>query len=205
MPATYGSLMRAPQRALVLLWAAWLTLAAPSGAQEAGRVTGRATQAETGQSLVGAAISVDATSLSTITDAEGRFVLSRVPEGVHTLRLTFIGREQQSQPVTVTAGETTLANFGAPVAEGLVGCRGLILEGVTPSGHRLRVDPEELRGVAASVARLEGRHLGPVVLLGRRITLGGLTMPRYGYFLTGTEHFTWRAQSPIQMPMARAV
>lgn len=90
-------------------------------------------------------------------------------------------------------------------AEGLVGCRGLILEGVTPSGHRLRVDPEELRGVAASVARLEGRHLGPVVLLGRRVTLGGLTMPRYGYFLTGTEHFTWRAQSPIQMPMARAV
>lgn len=91
------------------------------------------------------------------------------------------------------------------MAGGLLGCRGLILEGVTPSGDRLRVGPEELREVAASVARLEGRHLGPVVLLDGRVNLGGLTMPRCGYFLTGTEHFTWRAQSPRQIPIARAV
>jgi TonB-dependent receptor len=120
-----------------MLWAVWLTLAAPSGAQEAGRVAGRATQAETGQSLVGAAISVDATSLSTITDAEGRFVLSRVPEGVQTLRLTFIGRKQQSQPVTVTAGETTVATFRAPVAA-------VALEGLTVLGSRAMVQAEAL-------------------------------------------------------------
>jgi hypothetical protein len=96
-------------------------------------------------------------------------------------------------------------NLLARVAGRLLGCRGVILDSVTPTGDSLRVEPEELRGVATSVARLEGRHLGPMVLLARHVALGPLTMPRCGYFLTGTERFTPSAQSPRQMPMARAV
>jgi TonB-dependent receptor len=108
-----------------------------AGSVGAGSVTGRAVQAGTGTPLVGAAVTVDGTPLSAITQAGGRFLLPRVPAGDRTLTLTFIGHENLSRPVTVRSGETSSVDFTVGVAP-------VALEGITVLGARAMVQAEAL-------------------------------------------------------------
>lgn len=64
-------------------------------------VTGRVTDAETGDGLPGASVLVQGTNKGTITDTEGSFVLSGVAEG-SKLEISFVGFES----VTVDAAES---------------------------------------------------------------------------------------------------
>lgn len=87
----------------------------PAGAQEFGRVVGRAMATETSASLEGGRVTVVGTSLSAVTDASGRYALARVPVGPQTLHFSYIGRTPQSVGVTVLAGATVTADFSAPI------------------------------------------------------------------------------------------
>jgi len=81
-----------------------LALPAAASAQQ-GTVAGRVTDQASGQPLVGARVGVVGTSLTTQTNAEGRYSLSRIPAGVVTLRVSAIGYGAAQPSVTVTAGE----------------------------------------------------------------------------------------------------
>jgi hypothetical protein len=65
----------------------------------------------------------------------------------------------------------------------------LDLDGCTPSGHRFSMDLERFWLLDASVARINGRHLGPVVLARVQPRLGELRLPGSGVMLAGTAHF----------------
>lgn len=120
---------------IALLLCLFLPLAA--AAQQPGRIEGRATEAETGQPLAGAAVAVEGTSIRAVTDAVGRFVLAPVPAGMHAVELTYLGRQTQRLPVTVAAGGTANVELSVPA-------RAITLEGVTVLGMRARTQARAL-------------------------------------------------------------
>lgn len=87
-----------------------LAAAAPALAQT-GRISGVVSEASTGQPVQGAAILLVGTELSTLTSADGRYLLLNVPAGSHTLAVELIGRAPTEQQVTVQADELTTLNI----------------------------------------------------------------------------------------------
>lgn len=82
-----------------------LAVASPAAAQE-GTITGRVVNAETGNPLEAAAVSVIGTELTQGTNASGQFRVS-VPAGTHSLVVSMIGHETgRLDGVSVDAGET---------------------------------------------------------------------------------------------------
>ena len=75
---------------------------------QAGRVSGRVTDAETGAKLPGANVVVAATNIGTVADFDGEFSLLRVPAGGQTVRITYIGYEAAEVVVEVGAAAIAL-------------------------------------------------------------------------------------------------
>jgi len=82
-----------------------------SASAVAGSVTGRVTDAATGEGIAAADIWLDGTNWRTITNREGRFLLTGVKPGAYTLRVRRIGYASASQPVTVVDGQAVTAEF----------------------------------------------------------------------------------------------
>lgn len=85
-------------------------LGASLTAQESGHLSGRVYEAETGRSLQGAVVSVEGTGLRDFSDVSGRFSISGVPVGGRVVRVSYVGLEGQSLPVTVETGAYTEIN-----------------------------------------------------------------------------------------------
>jgi len=62
---------------------------------------------ETNQPLPYASVLVQGTTIGTSTDINGKFVLTGVPVGEHTLKISFLGYQTKSVPVTGERGKTT--------------------------------------------------------------------------------------------------
>lgn len=84
-------------------------MAAEAGAQETGRIGGEVTSGAT--PLAGVQVVVERLNLGAITDAAGRFLISNIPAGTHTVRVELIGYESARQAVEVQAGATATADF----------------------------------------------------------------------------------------------
>ena len=89
-----------------------LLVAAPQdlAAQQAA-VRGTVTDAQTGQPVSGAQVAVRGTGIGTLTNNDGRYVLTSVPSGRLEIRVEYIGYSPQQQTITVAAGETATLDF----------------------------------------------------------------------------------------------
>ncbi len=76
-----------------------------------GRITGVITDEVSGHPIEGAQVILVGETVGTLTNADGRYLLLNVPAGEHTIRVVLPGFVQQSQTVTVTAGETAASDF----------------------------------------------------------------------------------------------
>ncbi len=92
-----------------LIFTCWLRGTLFAQPAERGTVTGVALDAESGQPLAGAHAFIGATMIGTATDVDGRFQLPHIPAGPHTLWVSMIGYEPESQSFTV--GDTTSFEF----------------------------------------------------------------------------------------------
>lgn len=104
---------------LLLAGATALAIALPSGlAAQGGQgtVTGSVVAATTGQPINGVQIAIDDPAIGVLSNANGRFVLTRVPAGTHTLQAVHVGYATGSQEVTVTAGGTATVEFRLEVS-----------------------------------------------------------------------------------------
>ena len=90
-----------------------LTFTAPTllSAQGAGRIRGRASDADDKAPLSSVQISVVGTSLGAVTGATGQYVINGVAPGQVTLRIRRIGYASMTQPVTVPAGGEATADI----------------------------------------------------------------------------------------------
>lgn len=62
-------------------------------------VTGRVTNADDGEPLVGVSVTIPGTTVGVNTDGNGRFTLSRIPATAKEVRFSFIGTETQTLPI----------------------------------------------------------------------------------------------------------
>ena len=77
-------------------------------AQKIGMLRGSVRDAETGEELPGAGVSIVGTYYSTVTDAKGGFVLPKVPVGEFSVKVQMMGYgTKQINGVRVTIGQTT--------------------------------------------------------------------------------------------------
>jgi TonB-linked SusC/RagA family outer membrane protein len=95
---------------LFVAGATGLVTAAPAAAQT-GAITGTITSAQTGEPLSAAQISIEGTGLGTLTQANGRYLILRVPAGTYTVNAILIGFANASTTVTVSDGESAVADI----------------------------------------------------------------------------------------------
>ena len=103
-----------------------------------GTIEGRVTDAASGLVLTQVSVTVVGTSLSALTNLEGRYSLANVPAGEHTVKVVILGYATQEQQVTVTAGQTSVADFALDIAE--VNLNEIVVTGVAGEVQRRRVD-----------------------------------------------------------------
>ncbi len=73
-------------------------------AQGSGAMKGRVLDSETGESLVGANVVIQNTSLGAATDVHGDFYVRNIPAGTWTARVSYLGYATITREVTITAG-----------------------------------------------------------------------------------------------------
>jgi TonB-linked SusC/RagA family outer membrane protein len=76
-----------------------------------GTVTGRVTDAATGQPVALAQVTVTGTTLGRETDATGRYMIAGIPAGMHRVEVRRVGYRPASRTVTVTDGSAAAADF----------------------------------------------------------------------------------------------
>ena len=91
-------------------------LAQPTVAQEPGSVTGTVTDAVNLSPVDGAQINIEGIQRGGISNSSGRFLLSGIPAGTYTIRMTHIGYRTIEQQVTVTSGGTAVLDFQAQIS-----------------------------------------------------------------------------------------
>src|SRR5690242_15818312 len=102
-------------RALLVLGGLVGGLAAVGVAQQ-GTVAGRVTDQASGQPLAGARVTIVGTALVTQTNADGRYTLTRVPEGQATVRVSAVGYGAVSRALSVNPSETAIVDLALGLA-----------------------------------------------------------------------------------------
>jgi TonB-linked SusC/RagA family outer membrane protein len=104
-------------------------LAHPLAAQQAGAVQGVVVDAATATPLANAQVTIQGTTLGTLTNEQGRFELRNVPSGTHTLHVQRIGYAALTREIAISEGQTTTANIS--LAESAVAIQELVVTGVS--------------------------------------------------------------------------
>ena len=112
-----------------------LGAAGPAGAQLGG-IEGRVSDGVTGQPLSGVQIAVEGTTLITLSNGGGRYLLQGVPAGEHTLVFEYLGYAAERRQVTVAPGQTTVVDIA--LARAAVSMDELIITGRPQAESRLR-------------------------------------------------------------------
>jgi hypothetical protein len=73
---------------------------------QTGSISGKVTDPETKEALIGVTVLVDGTSKGEITDLDGNFVIKNVPVGTQTVRIKYVGYEETTVEAVVTDGQT---------------------------------------------------------------------------------------------------
>jgi TonB-linked SusC/RagA family outer membrane protein len=143
-----------------LLWAARL------GAQETGTISGRVVDSTSQRPVPGVAVTIEGTRRGTVTGDDGRFVLSSIGVGTHSVLARRIGYTSQQQNVAVTAGATTTVEFAlqpaASILEQVVTTGYGTQRRLAVTGSIVSIDPDAANvGVAPNVNSLiQGRAPG---------------------------------------------
>jgi TonB-dependent starch-binding outer membrane protein SusC len=88
-----------------------MVAALPGHAVAQGTITGTATEVGTLRPLASAQVYIEGTTIGTLSNARGQFLIPNAPAGQVTLRAELIGYTAQSQTVTVVAGQAVTVDF----------------------------------------------------------------------------------------------
>ncbi|HNW60894.1 MAG TPA: TonB-dependent receptor [bacterium] len=138
-------------------------------AADAGRISGHIVDAVTGQPLPGANIQITGSVLGAMSDNRGHFLILRVPEGRHTLRVSYIGYEPGLLEVTLAAADSRTVQVRLKPTV-------IPMHQVVVTGSR---QPETLASAAASISVMDRMAIRRRNLLGAAEALqlvSGVTM-----------------------------
>ena len=97
--------------ALAVLLAALCIPLLSANAQTTGSVRGRVIDARSGRPVTDAAVTISGTSLGSVSNQAGDYVINGVPEGARSVVIRRIGYLRQTRSITVGAGAATQVNF----------------------------------------------------------------------------------------------
>jgi outer membrane receptor protein involved in Fe transport len=91
------------------------------GFSQTGKISGRVLDGKTGETLPGAAVIVQGTSIGTATDLDGKYTLPEITAGIYTLEIRFVSYATKLIPgIKVNAGETNVVDVSMePVSSSL--------------------------------------------------------------------------------------
>jgi len=94
-----------------------------------GVINGTVSDADSGVALTGANVSVEGTELATVSDARGRFVITNVPPGNYTLKVSLIGyRDTRLLDIVVVQGQSASLEVElAPTVVEAVGAEAMVV------------------------------------------------------------------------------
>jgi TonB-dependent starch-binding outer membrane protein SusC len=159
---------------LRLLFAALFAAALlPAGAmaQGVGTLSGQVVDQATQQPIPGVQIFLPGTNRGSLTNQQGRYLITNVPAGTVDVRATIIGYSSSTQRVTVQAGETATANF--ELATSAVAIEGVVVSAAGREERRreignavsnINVTDVELAAVPNMSSLLQGRSAGVTVM-----------------------------------------
>lgn len=155
---------------------------------QTGRISGKVTDAQTGEPLIGANIIVVGTSLGAATDVNGDFLITNISPGKYNVKASYIGYQEVTiANLNVTSGLTTRQNFelqptGFSTGEVVIVSQRPLIEKTSTNAVRV-VSSEEvenmgLRSLNAIVALQPGvvRQNGLTIIRGSRPDETGYTV-----------------------------
>ena len=88
-----------------------LALVSSALADTRGKLTGHLTLSKTGEPLIGMIVILQGTSMGTVTDVDGYFVIMNIAPGTYNVRFSGVGYESKTvQEVVISSGQTTTLN-----------------------------------------------------------------------------------------------
>ena len=153
-------------------------LSAPSGADTTGILGGVVSGVE-GDPLIGATVLVDGTTLGTMTDSRGEYVIAGLPPGLYAVTARMVGRaSSRVEGVRVAAGQLTRLDFIMEIDPSgnteiiVTESRSSILEDVPSTLHLL--DLSDVRTLSSgSILRMIASQPGVVTHGGEMYVRGG--------------------------------
>lgn len=118
-------------------------------ADSTGRVKGVVKDAATGDVLPGANIIIDGTSLGAASDGQGNYRVDNIPPGRYTLRIRYIGYQEERKEIRITPDQTLEIN--------------VTLLSVTIEGKEVTITAQARGQVAAINQQLSARSMTNVV------------------------------------------
>lgn len=93
---------------IIIAMTCFSVICSPIAQAQTGSLAGILSDKTTGETLIGATVSIEGTSLGSVTDIDGKYIISKVNEGTYTIKVSFVGYEQISKTnVQIKAGLTT--------------------------------------------------------------------------------------------------
>jgi outer membrane receptor protein involved in Fe transport len=118
-------------------------------AQETGTVTGTVTRAGESAVLSNVSVTVQSTGQSTVTGADGKYTLRRVPAGPQTIVFRWLGYKPSQVEVTVQAGGTVTADAG--MEQVTVALTEIVVQGASRAPERIVEAPAAISVVPQEV------------------------------------------------------
>ena len=224
MPDSFGAILRCAARALgiALILPTVASAATAAAASAQGAIEGVARSAHDNTPLPGVAVVVEGTRLGALSDADGRFHISDVPAGTHTIVARRLGLDSLKRQVEISDGATTSVELALRESAA-------ILEPVVVSATREAqrrgessvtidvLDADQIRDAHAShpaqlLDRLPGVHVSELSGEGHSMAIRQpiTTKPMYLYLEDGvptraTGFFNHNALYEVNLPQAGGV
>lgn len=180
---------------ILLLLVCILFPATPLLAQSFGRIEGVVRDKETGETMPGASVTIEHNNVGGITDGKGRFKLEHIPEGKHTLTVSFLGYAHETVNITVGGkNETKRINIElTPTANNL---DEVLITAKTEARRRKEegmpvsiINVADLQGSVSSISDILAKTVGMTIRVSggvgssSRISVRGLEGKRVGFFI----------------------
>lgn len=121
-----------------------------------GSVTGNVKDGKTGETLIGASVYVNGTTLGTVTDFDGNYTLSNIPTGTVNLKCSFISYETSSKEnITIIEENATTVDFVLGVSTVTLNDVKVIAKANRESEVVLLLDQKKSIGIRQSIGAQE--------------------------------------------------
>ena len=129
--------------ALIALCAAVTAGGGAAYSQTAGKVSGRVTEAETGEPLIGANVILLGTTMGSATDIDGTFFILNVPPGEYSIQASMVGYPRiVKRGLIVNVGLTTTVDF--VLSSGAVEIQEIVVAAERPDVEREKTSTSEI-------------------------------------------------------------